>query len=58
MIPEWLIWYGLKIGLSYAETLDTPYGELLSLIAAEQIKHEDYSPKYTTSDEDVIPDIR
>ena len=47
----------MKKGLSYAETLDTPYGELLSLIAAEQIKHEGYSPKYTTSDEDVIPDI-
>lgn len=58
MIPEWLIWYGLKIGLSYAETLDMPYGELLSLTAAEQIKNEGFRPKYALSDEDIIPDIR
>lgn len=34
------MWYGLKIGLTYQETLELPYGELLDLIAVEQIKHE------------------
>lgn len=34
-----------------------PYGELLSLIAAEQIKNEGFRQKYVLSDEDIIPDI-
>ena len=41
----WLIWYGLKIGLSYTETLDLPVGELKTLIAIEQIKCEGLDEK-------------
>lgn len=36
----WFVWYGLKMGLSYQETLDLPYGELSDLVAIEQIKNE------------------
>lgn len=36
----WLIWYGLHIGLSYQDTLDLPFGELLDLISVEQVKRE------------------
>ena len=37
---EWLFWYALKIGLSYRETLALPVGELMDMIAFEQLKHE------------------
>lgn len=36
----WFLWYGYKIGLSRTDILDIPFGELLDLIAVEQIKHE------------------
>lgn len=38
MSSEWLIWYGIHIGLTLNETLDLPIGELLTLIAIDQIK--------------------
>lgn len=38
--PDWLLWYGLRLGLSYTEALDLPLGELLNLIAIEQYKRE------------------
>lgn len=34
------MWYGLHIGLTLEETLTVPVGELLTLIAIEQIKVE------------------
>ena len=37
--PSWLLWYGLHIGLSMDETLDIPFGDLLTLIAIDQIKN-------------------
>lgn len=49
--PEWLIWYGLTIGLSYGETLDLPAGELLDLIAIEQVKHEGAKLKQDEEDD-------
>lgn len=59
MTPEWLIWYGLRIGLSYDETLDIPFGTLLSLIAAERIGVEGWRYKRPQkTDEDIIPDLR
>ena len=32
------MWFGLRIGLNYQQTHDIPFGELLDLIAIEQIK--------------------
>lgn len=40
LAPEFYLWYGLKIGLSYREAHAMPLGELLDLISVEQIKHE------------------
>lgn len=34
------MWYGMKIGMSYKLTYALPHGELMDLIAIEQIKHE------------------
>lgn len=34
------MWYGLHMGLTLDETLTLPVGELLTLIAIEQIKTE------------------
>lgn len=45
------------MGLTYEETLDLPLGELLTLIAIEQIKHEGCQRKRILTDEDIIPDI-
>ena len=32
------MWYGLHLGLSYDESMDLPVGDLLELIAIDQIK--------------------
>lgn len=49
------------MGLTYDETLDMPIGELLDLIAIEQVKNEGFTFKDIDSDvpydEQVIPDI-
>lgn len=49
------------MGLTYDETLDMPIGELLDLIAIEQVKNEGFTFKDVDSDvpydEQVIPDI-
>lgn len=45
------------MGLSREETLDCPYGELLDLIAIQQIKYEGASLRRPLSDEDIIPDV-
>ena len=34
------MWYGLRIGLTYQQANHIPLGELLDLIAIEQIKRE------------------
>lgn len=46
------------MGLSYAQALDLPLGELLDLIAVEQVKHEGVKLKTWVDDEDAIPDLR
>lgn len=38
--PEWYLWYGARIGLTRNETMFLPFGELLTLIAIQQIKTE------------------
>lgn len=46
------------MGLGYDRTVYMPYGELLSLIAVEQIKAEGAKYKRPVAyDEEVIPDI-
>lgn len=47
----------MAIGLTWTETLDLPYGELLDLIAVHQIKCEGARFKRALSDEDIIPDV-
>lgn len=39
MTPEWLIWYGLHLGISYPAIQAVPFGELLDLVAVEQIQN-------------------
>ena len=51
------LWYGLKIGLGYERTMYMPVGELLSLAAVEQIKHEGAKPRLEAYDEAAIPDV-
>ena len=46
------------MGLTYSETLDLPLGELRDLIAIEQVKHEGAKLKYTSADDDIIPNVR
>ncbi|MBE5054784.1 hypothetical protein INF37_02030 [Pseudoflavonifractor sp. DSM 107456] len=48
----------MKIGLTYDQALDLPFGELLDLIAIEQIKHEGMVRRRVLSDEEIIPDVR
>lgn len=46
------------MGLEYNQALDLPRGELLSLIAVEQIKREGYRlRRWVTDDEEAIPDV-
>lgn len=45
------------MGLTYDQTLDLPHGELLDLIAIEQIKHEGMVRRKILTDEDIIPDV-
>ena len=54
----WFLWYGMAIGMSREEALDIPYGELLDMIAIQQIKLEGAKLCRVMSDEDVIPDVR
>lgn len=46
------------MGLSYQETHDLPMGELLDLIAVEQIYHGSVKQKAEEDDEDIIPNVR
>lgn len=53
------MWYGLSMGLTRTETLYLPFGELLDLIAIEQIKREGARPRRVCApDEEIIPDVR
>lgn len=58
MTPEWFLWYGMSVGLSYSEALDIPFGELLDYVAIEQIKREGARLRRSLTDEDIIPDVR
>ena len=40
------------MGLPYAQALDLPHGELLDLIAVEQVKTCGYIPKAQETDDD------
>lgn len=53
--PPWYIWYALRLGLPYAHALDLPHGELLDLIAVDQVKREGFEP--VTRDERDIWEI-
>lgn len=53
----WFLWYGMAAGLSRRETLDSPYGELMDLIAIYQIKCEGARLRRVLNDEDIIPDV-
>lgn len=65
MTPEWLLWYGLKVGLGYEAALRQPLGRILDLMAIEQVKHEGaelkdnrrFDPDEMTL-EDLIPDLK
>lgn len=46
------------MGLTYNETLDIPFGELLDLVSIEQIKTEGFKRRRVLTDEDIIPDVR
>lgn len=47
----------MAAGLSRCETLDSPYGELMDLIAIYQIKCEGARLRRVLNDEDIIPDV-
>ena len=51
------MWYALSMGLTYDRALDLPLGELLTLIAIEQIKHEGAKLAGENDDEEIIPDV-
>lgn len=51
----------MRVGLSYGEVLDVPFGELLDYAAIEQIANgaaDDATPDSRPYDEIVIPDLR
>lgn len=51
LTAEWYIWYGLKMGLSWDQTLTAPLPLLLDLIAVQQIKEEGFKYKPKLEDE-------
>ena len=52
------MWFGLKIGLSYQQTHDIPMGELLDLIAIEQIKRGEAQYYSEQDDLDELLNVR
>ena len=56
--PAWFLWYGLQAGLPYQAALDAPFGEILDLMAIQQIKREGARERGSLTDEDIIPDVR
>lgn len=52
------MWYGLQAGLPYQAALDAPFGEILDLMAIQQIKREGARERGSLTDEDIIPDVR
>lgn len=52
------MWYGMRVGLTYEQALDIPFGELLDFVAIEQIKVEGAHQKHILTDDDIIPDVR
>lgn len=48
----------MRVGLSYGEALDIPFGELLDYMAIEQVKAEGAKLRWAETDEDIIPDVR
>lgn len=58
MTPEWFLWYGMAVGLTYTQALDIPFGELLDYVAIEQIKREGFRLHRALTDDEIIPDVR
>lgn len=50
--PAWYLWYALRLGLPYVHALALPVGELLDLIAVEQIKTEGFKLKQPEAEDD------
>ena len=49
----------MRVGLTYQQALDMPFGELLDYMAIEQVKAEGFRLKNkVTRDEEIIPDVR
>ena len=48
----------MRVGLTMDETLDIPFGDLMTLIAVEQIKREGYRQKRKLTVVEIIPDVR
>ena len=49
----------MRVGLTYQQALDIPFGELLDYIAIEQVKVEGFRLKRKIAkDEEIIPDVR
>lgn len=46
------------MGLSRREALDVPFGELLDLIAVEQVKREGFRLRGRLTDEDILPNVK
>lgn len=53
----WIIWYGLKIGLTYERVVYSPIGEILDLIAIEQIENGQVLYKRTMTREEEEADF-
>lgn len=58
MTFEWLIWWGLALGLTYQQAHDIPVGELLDLIRVDGIQHGRIKAQIALDDEDIIPNVR
>ena len=48
----------MRVGLTYDQALDIPFGELLDFVAIEQVKCEGFEVRRSSADEEIIPDVR
>lgn len=46
------MWYALRVGLPFAHALALPHGQLLDLIAVQQIKAEGFAPRRAKAPDD------
>ena len=52
------MWYGLRVGLTYEQALDIPYGERGDFVAIERIKREGFVRRRTLTDDEIIAAVR